>query len=132
MKVKMRKQYYCDFCKKNGGSKYHLQRHEKSCTGNPDRECRMCHLLGGPVHTVKELIDILGSGGEEGLKRLREATENCPMCILAALRQSGINDIDDEGFPGKGAVSFDFHKERDEAFASIQASRDEEHDCWPY
>jgi len=36
--------YYCEHCKKSGGSAYHLREHEKHCTGNPERECRVCQM----------------------------------------------------------------------------------------
>lgn len=126
MRQRLRMQYYCDFCKKSGGSKFHLLNHEKHCTGNPDRECRMCvELNGGQVSTLKELISALGSGGEDGLKRLEEAAEGCPMCMLAALKQSKINEIDDEtGEPkNPGFIFFDYHKARNEAFDAINEEK---------
>jgi hypothetical protein len=119
-------QYYCDFCKKSGASKFHLANHEKHCTGNPDRECRMCvELNGGQENSLTELIEALGNGGEEGLSRLKEAANNCPMCILSALKQSGINEIDEKtGEPINGGfIFFDYHKARLDAFSDINDSR---------
>lgn len=123
MKERMRKQYYCDFCKKSGGSKYHMKIHEKHCTNNPDRECRMCVLLhGGQIAPTKELIAALGSGGDEGLKRLEEASDYCPMCTLSAIRQSGVNDIGEDG-PSAGYVSYDYQSDVKRAFDEINEER---------
>ncbi len=59
MKTRKMNRYYCDFCKKSGGSKYWMEKHEKHCTANPDRECRMCYLTkGGHPHT-KTLLAML-------------------------------------------------------------------------
>ncbi|MCK5346673.1 MAG: hypothetical protein KAR20_24855, partial [Candidatus Heimdallarchaeota archaeon] len=40
MRVVKKNVYYCDFCKKKGLRS--LKIHEKHCTANPDRECRLC------------------------------------------------------------------------------------------
>ena len=92
--------------------------HEKHCTMNPNRECRMCDKgAGGHGHTIAELMELLPHPDieltlppttitdirklseyrsafellvEDSMPKLREAAENCPMCILAALRQRKI------------------------------------------
>ena len=64
MKTKLRQRHYCDFCKKSGGSRYHMERHEKYCTMNPKRECRMCETA-------------------------RDISVQCPACRLADFRQGG-------------------------------------------
>lgn len=79
MKTKRVNRYYCDYCKKQGGSASHISRHEKRCTMNPDRECGVCDLLG-----------VAQDCANKCLKWLREACDNCPACILAAIRQRGI------------------------------------------
>jgi hypothetical protein len=87
----------------------------------------MCVAMnGGQLNTNKELLSIFGEGGDDGLDRLRDAAGGCPMCILATIRQSGINFIDDEtGEPRHtGYVYYDFHKERKEAFESINEERE--------
>ena len=43
MKFILKKVYYCEFCKKHGLSAGSLRLHEKHCTGNRNRECRMCN-----------------------------------------------------------------------------------------
>lgn len=105
MKKLQRWRYYCDFCKKAGGSGAAMLAHESSCTLNPDRRCRLCVLTnGGCASTMEELMAPLPDPTEwhakwsEELQRelvekteaampaLRELAQNCPACIMAALR----------------------------------------------
>ena len=39
--------YYCEFCKKAGGSASWISRHEKVCTLNPNRVCGVCKMDHG-------------------------------------------------------------------------------------
>ena len=103
--------YYCDFCKKSNCSAASISHHEKRCTKNPDRYCGMCAIVDIPQKPIIELIALLADVtmveqsdgilpecisyqlvGDIGtaLEKLRDETENCPACILAALRQKGI------------------------------------------
>lgn len=85
MRKKKMWRYYCDFCGKAGGHPYHMQKHEQGCTMNPDRECGLCRFDGEwEQKPMAELLEAYGSGG---LDKLRDATEGCPACILATLRQ---------------------------------------------
>ena len=59
MRVKMVKQYICDFCGKKGLGAGHIKKHEKHCTMNPDRECRMCVLVSGAQTPLKELLALM-------------------------------------------------------------------------
>jgi len=99
--------YYCEHCKKSGCSGYHIKKHEKSCTANPNRVCGFC----GNSDPVSELVSLLGDGTD--LKNLREHVDNCPACILAAIRQSKLQyfDADEEG-DGGFHVDFDFKAEK--------------------
>ena len=102
--------YGCAFCKKKGRSAVHIKRHEASCTMNPNRICRMCKA-GDAQKPIAELMAQLPDPNQyswkddfgftqfsepfeaalnEGVKRLRELTGNCPACIMAALRQRKI------------------------------------------
>lgn len=129
MRVKKVNRYYCDFCKKSGGSKYWMEIHEKHCTMNPNRTCRMCEYADGAFCDTQELLNMLPTGPPvklthpiypddysenfieemaKALPKLRELSGNCPACILAALRQRGI--------PMHAAPGFDFFQERDELF----------------
>lgn len=82
MRSKRVLRYYCDFCKKSGCSSYHIQRHERGCTNNPDRECGVCQATGVGGATVPELLE----AARHGLTALRNAAECCPACMLAGVR----------------------------------------------
>jgi hypothetical protein len=91
---------------------------------NPNRVCRLCKDIGTVQKPMEELKKYLPQnpvlfndedfyGYDEkvieqinlGITELRELTENCPICILSALKQSGI----------KVAVTeFNFQKELEE------------------
>ena len=85
--------YYCDYCKKANCSSYAISEHEKRCTMNPQRECRMCaqdNKKPKPMEILKPALAV-------GMYRLRALTR-CPACILAAIRQSGKSAHDDYQF----------------------------------
>lgn len=118
MREVLRKRYYCDHCKKGGGTKFHMAKHERGCTLNPDRQCGVCEKIGLSAAPLSELIAFVTSVAathidttpdvqyasidSAALKTLRERADNCPTCILAALRQA-------EAFADPG--DFDFKKE---------------------
>ena len=54
MKIKTKKVYYCEYCKRHGLSSYYMKRHEKYCTLNPGRACRMCGSDQGDLADVIE------------------------------------------------------------------------------
>lgn len=120
--------YYCEFCKKSGRSGGHISRHEKSCTMNPDRECRMCATdgFGNRQRLIAELITALGKGDEIGVGELEDAANACPACMLAAIRQSGVQvkweSPDEPGFN----VPFDFKKASEQFWSKINDARMEE------
>jgi hypothetical protein len=138
-KVK-RWRYYCDFCGKSGGSKYHMENHERSCTLNPKRHCNMCDYIEDEDYpdlqkmiaiiscSVEDCIPCIDSQFEElwfkdgfteesVLKELHEIS-SCPACILAAIRQSGV--------PPYLFGSFDFKKEKDQLWADINDAKRQE------
>ena len=85
--------YYCEFCKRSGCSGGHIAMHEKSCTANPNRVCGFCTRVGENQAPIPELIAALMSHGDDldaGIKALRELANACPGCMLAAIRQSGV------------------------------------------
>lgn len=122
MRTERKLRYYCDYCKKSGGSKWHMEKHERRCTMNPKRECGFCTIDEGredETTPLKDLIVILpkreeynfvaelNPGGFEtsdqfatdlnlALKQLRVAAQNCPGCMLAAIRQSGLSSYVDQ------------------------------------
>ncbi len=107
MKKVMRWRYYCEFCKKSGGSRYHIENHEKHCTMNPNRVCGMCGRCGDldeliailpsadqcrEARTLDEIVESPESCTEIAINKimpqLRTAADDCPACILATLRQA--------------------------------------------
>ena len=48
MKEKQKTVYYCDFCKKYRLTRNSMYFHERSCTLNPDRVCRVSRCINGP------------------------------------------------------------------------------------
>jgi hypothetical protein len=113
VKTRTVKQYCCDFCKKRGLSASHMATHERHCTMNPNRLCRVCPMAGETQRPMAELKACLpqrprshweqpydedtghdpsmhiGAAVDGGLKKLNELTK-CPACTLAAFRQSSI------------------------------------------
>ena len=128
---KKRWRYYCEYCKKSGGSSFHMERHEKGCTKNPDRHCGFCHLAGEnqtPIDELKEIIlkHIRKSveynsipfislndyiiDEQKCLDELRDKTYNCPSCMLAAIRQT-------EKLKHTQGIEFNFKEESKEWFS---------------
>lgn len=117
--------YYCEYCKKSGGAANWIKKHEERCTLNPKRYCGYCHLLDPDTEQpeIEKLKAILPDpdkykhedeydcisfrGLEEAvdnvLPKLRGACNNCPACIMSALRQKRI--------PVPVAENFNFKKE---------------------
>ncbi len=100
MKTIKKNVYYCDFCKKKGLSASAMTKHEKHCTGNLDRECRMCGFLPDYrkiiatitpfVEDVPEPEHPFGDAATAALDRavaeVMDKVEGCPACCLTILR----------------------------------------------
>jgi hypothetical protein len=118
--------YYCEFCKKSGCSAGHLKKHEKGCTANPNRECGLCRTAGLEQEPTAKLVSILMEKipVEEQMKKLRDITENCPACILSAIRQSGLQhwDFDEDGIEKGPNYNFDYKKEAALFWSEINAA----------
>jgi hypothetical protein len=111
MKTIKKNVYYCDFCKKKGLSAGAMAKHEKHCTGNVNRKCRMCDsqgLIGEIIEDLKTRFKIVQTkpssldiiypteevqwiGKEITLDEISDRVDDCPNCILAILRLSGIS-----------------------------------------
>jgi len=123
--------YKCDYCKKVGGAARHMEDHEKVCTLNPDRECRMCRYAGGSpgaLADMKAVLMVASNAYYHSAQRRPEnqvsesiwqdamgairALSNCPACILAALRQAPSNVCD-----------FDFKKESKALWERVNEDR---------
>lgn len=96
MNKKMVWRYYCDYCKKSGCSAGHMKKHELHCTMNPNRQCGHCEAANETQSSISDLIIALGKGSLEEMDNLRNVAHNCPTCILAAIRQSGLPNYSDE------------------------------------
>ncbi len=81
MRTVLKKVYYCEFCGKH--SLRSLATHEKYCTGNPDRGCRMCE---DPVN-IREVAPtiFLVEDSEIPMEVIWGITE-CPACALSLIR----------------------------------------------
>ena len=127
MKKKKVWRYYCEFCKKSGCNASHMKRHEAGCTANPNRVCGLCHAAGLSQKPINDLIAALGNGDKVGVETLRELADNCPTCMLAAIRQSGLqHGSDGESLPdGTGYydpglhVEFDYRSELADFWKSV-------------
>jgi len=133
----------CDYCGKKNWSIGAMRKHELHCTKNPDRECRVCKMVEGTQKPIAELMALLPDielpeniAGvkcceradmdliESSMKGLRDACENCPACIMAALRQKGI--------PVPLVESFDFTREMKSIWNDINEAKREDEGCYYY
>lgn len=109
MKTVKKNVYYCDYCNKRSLSAFHMQNHERGCTANPDRECRLCgenrHIKlfierlkerfeireCEPDEFMGHTLEVAWKGSQIKLDEIIEFTEGCPNCTLAILRQTKLN-----------------------------------------
>lgn len=126
MRKVMRWRYYCDHCKRSGGSGGHMAKHEKGCTNNPARVCGLC------LHSSNEQasIEALKAAWATSFKALRELAGECPACILAAMRQgpgpdggAGFWSDSDERF--EGLRDWDFRAELKAFWEEENSMRDD-------
>jgi len=127
MKIIKKNVYYCGFCKKHNLSGGFISQHEKHCTANPNRTCRMCDNQK-PVD--KELIKFVedayskiivpnktkaGINYQLILKFQKEISNltDCPACLLAIYRQSKF-DRDYFSFNYRDAVQKYWKEKEDE------------------
>jgi hypothetical protein len=103
MKTIIKPVYYCDFCNKKGLSKSAMLKHEKHCTANPQRECRLCESIENDKTDIVEIANrhkndistIIDASGFKSitinnpklLEELFSESNGCPMCILTILKQ---------------------------------------------
>ena len=93
--TKLKNVYYCEFCNKHGLSAGAMTKHEKHCTANPDRVCRLC----GETN-IRAIIDGLKPKIEAIVKKynavypcpeLPDFEQECPNCTLTVLRCTKLN-----------------------------------------
>lgn len=143
MKIIKKNVYYCEHCKKKGLSASAMTKHERGCTANPKRECRMCD-----GNDIPEIVSMLKTRFELEVKKLREhdwgheyeetvvnwkgdvikvdevrnLVDGCPTCMLAVIRQTGLNRYWHKEFG-----EFDFKKEMQWAVSEKNKSHHEWH-----
>lgn len=137
MRQLKRWRYYCDFCRKAGGSKRHMETHETHCTLNPNRLCRVHSVIMFDQEcqpTTAELLDAF----KVGFGKLKEVAHNCPACILSAMRQTPCDKfpelLNDNGYrkvpkeddwsewdykAEMGSLMKEFHSERASEFRAM-------------
>ena len=113
MKTIKKNVYYCEFCSKRGLSAYHILKHEKHCTANPDRRCRLRgnNSLMEEIEKLKSRFEIIENeldfiddifttndhytvewkGEKITIDEILDITDGCPNCTLAILRQTRLN-----------------------------------------
>lgn len=96
MKTKLVRRWWCDHCKKGSLRKDCMVRHEGSCVYNPSRVCTTCVWAKLKQSQIAYLIRALGTGDEAGIVALRATANECPACMLAAVVQSGVQEIIEE------------------------------------
>jgi len=96
MKIRKKNVYYCDFCKKH--SLVPLLKHERACTLNPGRTCRMCEetrsnyqqtaqkIYDQTIKTMNEMDGDRPFTIEVKSVDLMDPVEACPACALTILR----------------------------------------------
>lgn len=147
-------QYICEFCGKKKYSASAMRKHEKHCTMNPNRHCRMCDTISGGQHNLDSLkklvpdpiepptvdfdlnkLDIALEYDDQpykniseinaGIKKVLEETNGCPMCVMAVLRQKKILIH---------LTDFNYKKELELAWSIINEERSQcqHYDCYCY
>lgn len=126
MKKRKAWRYMCEFCKKSNCSAPSIRKHESRCTLNPERHCGMCDIACKAQPSMADLLaslplrptDKWPDLTDEQQQALRAAADDCPACIMAALRQSG--------WAVACMTSFDFKKECESVLAEFRAMKHEE------
>ncbi len=92
MKERQRTVFYCDFCRKHGLSRHAMRAHEIRCTMNPFRVCSWHEPKRGqnPLDVLARRLRERPGLTEQDIFWLHDAVDGCPACMLAALRQSGV------------------------------------------
>lgn len=112
MREKKLTAYYCDHCNKRLLSKFYMARHEKHCTLNPERSCRLCSahnadLIKDAMALLPEIPELnkdmsfeqfmcesssvikLEDDIKTAMPAMYQTVDCCPACMLSAMRISG-------------------------------------------
>lgn len=128
MRVKSKKVYYCEFCRKHNLSASAMSIHEKHCLKNLDRECRLCKnsdltpltkevkiLIIDKIKAQMSCLKDVGEGintsdiKQPTIEEVKnwageQGWEGCPNCLMSIIILSGIHN-----FPYN--IDYDYKKE---------------------
>ena len=124
--------HVCDYCGKKLYRKPSMEKHEKTCTLNPQRVCGICRIAENVQPKMSDLLAVAGIPadyiGEDTdieewnveklntmIPKLKEVAGYCPACVLAALRQAGL--------PAPLATEFDFKSMLKEIWDGVNDSK---------
>lgn len=109
MKIKTKKVYYCDYCKEYRLTKPSMEKHEKYCTMNQNRECRLCgkkniydiiekyknklNCIITRDSSYPEILRLKWTNGKINLDDIRAEVDGCPNCVFTILRITLLNEI---------------------------------------
>jgi hypothetical protein len=131
MKTIKKNVYYCEYCNKRGLSAGHMSKHEKSCTLNINRICRVCNLLDNEKLELQPIIDkhmalYLQSNYLKPYngQLILEDCNICPACALSVIRQV-YKQANAKNF--YSSIVFDYKKEMQSIFNDINSSRKEQY-----
>jgi len=129
MREAQRTIYYCDYCRAHRHSRASMAKHEAGCTMNPNRVCRWRidgHSDGTKQMDIAPIAVELNARagfaprsadpdarddlllGQDDIDWLRNEVDGCPVCMLAALRQSEVKDFH---FDARSTLIFDYATE---------------------
>jgi hypothetical protein len=134
--------YYCGHCGKHGLSRPAMEKHERVCTLNPERVCRWKIDDHGYVEVAAVAAELRERASsyplspdpeseertylaKDDVEWLRDEVDGCPACMLAAMRQSGVDDYHTDR---RGAEIFNYQAEVDRVRADERAFARE--DVW--
>ena len=109
MKTKLKKVYYCDYCKKHGLRKDYMKYHEEHCTLNLKRKCGLCKRIDSiepiinkykNINRIEDLVNVPKQS--INIDKLKEDVDYCPVCALTVIRCAELKN-----------VNFDYKKEVD-------------------
>ncbi len=143
MRTKTKTVYYCEHCKKHGLCAGHMKKHEKHCTANPDRDCRVCDNMQTREWVEKwrgyfkllrtedarcndmgmeTFVMVWTDDKPRTLANLYDDTGGCPACTLAVMRQTGLGK-----WPANPEFGdFNYAKCRDEWWKERNAEKESE------
>ena len=118
MKEKIKKVYYCNYCKKKYFHRDACINHEEHCTLNENRSCRLCKLEKG---RLKQVINYLRCNSTDkngitidviksALMNERKDSIFCPNCVLTIIRVLELQHLYDD---------FNYKKETNKFFGEF-------------